>query len=248
LKDKVLYIELTPKEFKERLSRAPIAYLPLGTLEWHGHHMPLGADGLISSGFFIELAKKAGGIVLPMLFLGPDNAKTVDGKEYYGMDIQSYPSQHPQQLLGSAYWVKKSFFKQILAEVLKQLKRAGFRIVVAHGHGPSTMAFYQISKKWKEEIDLALYTCWRDNESDGLGIQTDHAAANETSLMMALRPELVKIQNLPADKDEIPLGLDGKDPREFASSEVGKKIISLHVERMAGILKVALEKINLENQ
>ena len=248
MSEKVLYIELTPQEFKERLSQAPIAYLPLGTLEWHGYHMPLGADGLISSGFFIELAKKIGGIVLPMLFLGPDNSKTVDGKEYYGMDIQSYPLQHPQQLLGSAYCVKKSFFKQVLAEILKQLKRAGFKIVVAHGHSPSTMAFYQSSKKWREEFDLELFTCWRDNESDGLGIQTDHAAANETSLMMGLRPELVKIENLPRDMDEKPLGLLGKDPRKFASSEEGKKIISLHVERMAEILKERLDQINLKDQ
>ena len=244
MNEKVLYTELTPQEFKERLAKAPIAYLPLGTLEWHGYHMPLGADGLISSGFFIELAKKVGGIVLPMLFLGPDNSKTVDGKAYYGMDIQSYPSQHPQQLLGSAYWVKKSFFKQILADILKQLKRVGFKIVVAHGHGPSTMAFYQSSKKWKEELELELYTCWRNDESDGMGIQTDHAAANETSLMMAINPELVKIENLPQDRNEKPLGLDGKDPREFASFEEGKKIISLQVERMAELLKGALEKVS----
>ncbi len=246
MNEKVLYIELTPQEFKERLAKAPIAYLPLGTLEWHGKHMPLGTDGLISSGFFIELAKKVGGIVLPMLFLGPDNSRTVDGKEYYGMDIESYHPQHPQQLLGSAYWVKKNFFKQILAEILKQLKRAGFKIVVAHGHSPSTMAFYQSSKKWGKEFDLKLFTCWRNNESDGLGIQTDHAAANETSLMMAIKPALVKIENLPKDMNEKPLGLDGKDPREFASSEEGNKIISLQVERMAKLLKEKLAQINQE--
>jgi len=41
----VFYSELTPQEFRERLAQAPIAYLPLGTLEWHGEHLPLGADG-----------------------------------------------------------------------------------------------------------------------------------------------------------------------------------------------------------
>ncbi|TFG23656.1 MAG: creatininase family protein, partial [Promethearchaeota archaeon] len=237
-------VELTPEEFKERLSKVPIAYLPLGTLEWHGRHMPLGADGLISSGFFMELAKKVGGIVLPMLFIGPDKSRDVDGKEYYGMDIHSYPEHHPQKLLGSAYWVNKRLFREVLEEILKQLKRAGFKIVVAHGHGPSTMAFYSGIKKWKGELGLDLFTCWRDKESDGLGIQTDHAAANETSLMMALRPDLVKIENLPKDKDVKPLGLMGKDPREFASSEEGKRIISLQIDRIAEILKETLNKIN----
>lgn len=42
--EKVLYEELCPAEFQERLQACPVAYLPLGTLEWHGPHLPLGAD------------------------------------------------------------------------------------------------------------------------------------------------------------------------------------------------------------
>ena len=77
----VLYERLTPSEFQDRLKKAPIAYLPLGTLEWHGAHLPLGSDSLQSQAFFIKLARLAGGIVLPPLFLGPDEAKEIDGLE-----------------------------------------------------------------------------------------------------------------------------------------------------------------------
>lgn len=42
----VEYALLTPGDFRTRLAEAPIAYLPLGTLEWHGEHLPLGSDGL----------------------------------------------------------------------------------------------------------------------------------------------------------------------------------------------------------
>ena len=63
--EKMLYLESTPKEFRERIPQAPVAYLPLGTLKWHGEHLPLGADGLQSQGFLVELAKRCGGIVLP---------------------------------------------------------------------------------------------------------------------------------------------------------------------------------------
>ena len=70
--EKVLYEELCPEEFKERLKECPIAYLPLGTLEWHGPHLPLGADGIQPLGLFVRVAEKIGGIVLPTLFLGPD--------------------------------------------------------------------------------------------------------------------------------------------------------------------------------
>ncbi len=50
--EKVLYQELTPAEFTARLEKCPVAYLPLGTLEWHSYHLPLGSDGLQSLGFF----------------------------------------------------------------------------------------------------------------------------------------------------------------------------------------------------
>lgn len=67
--EKVLYEELFPDEFAERIKKMPVAFLPLGTLEWHGPHMPLGADGIQSKELFIELAGKMGGVVLPMLFV-----------------------------------------------------------------------------------------------------------------------------------------------------------------------------------
>ena len=70
--DELLYAALTPRKLARRMADAPIAYLPLGTLEWHGEHLPLGSDGLQSQGFFKELAREAGGVVLPMLFVGPD--------------------------------------------------------------------------------------------------------------------------------------------------------------------------------
>ncbi|MBC8228655.1 creatininase family protein [bacterium] len=240
---KVLYAELTPKEFREKIAQTPIAYLPLGTLEWHGEHLPIGADGLQSQGFFIELAKEVGGIVLPMLFLGPDRKEVVDEKDYYGMDIYGFRDSSPQQLDGSAYWVEESLFRQLIESTLYLLKRAGFKIVVAHGHGPSTGHFKNWSKELGEKLGMKLFVVWRQDESDGLGIQTDHAAANETSLLMALRPELVQMENLPEDLDVWPVAVGGKDPRIYASGEQGKKAIAMQVERMADILRKALNEI-----
>ena len=241
--ERSLYEELTPKEFRSRLAKAPIAYLPLGPLEWHGEHLPLGSDGLQSRGFFVELARHVGGVVLPMLFLGPDSAESVQGKEFYGMDSHGFPKGKPQQLAGSAYWVSDDLLKQILEAILKQLKRAGFRIVVAHGHGPSTSLFRDHMEEWSQLFDLELFICWREDEADGLGIQTDHAAANETSLVMALRPELVQMDNLSQEPEEWPVAVVGKDPRQYASLELGRKAIDLQMQRMKTILNEALSRM-----
>jgi creatinine amidohydrolase len=236
----VLYAELTPREFRKRIAAAPIAYLPLGTLEWHGEHLPLGADGIQSQGFFIELARRAGGIVLPMLSVGPDFRFEHEGRPYYGMDYYSFPGGPPQQLTGSAYWVDQEFFEGLLDRIVRQLVRAGFRIIVGHGHGPSTSAFLGKKIEWETEFGIRVLTCWREDESDGLGIQTDHAAANETSLVMALRPDLVAMENLDPDPTVAPLGIGGDDPRTEASPERGHQAIAMQLDRMARILKEAL--------
>ena len=238
---KVLYSELTPAEFRQRLAEAPIAYLPLGTLEWHGEHLPLGSDGLQSQGFFMHLARKAGGIVLPMLFVGPDLTEATPERVYYGMDVVGFPKGSPQQLDGSAYWVDETLFQRLLEAILSQLQRAGFKIVVAHGHGPSTNFFQKHSQEWGEKFGLKLFMCWSEEIPEKLGVQNDHAAANETSLVMALHPALVKMDNLPADLQQWPMAIMGEDPRLHASPEVGKEIIRVNVERMERLLKEALE-------
>lgn len=163
--NKTLYEELTPKEFNERIKSAPIAYLPLGTLEWHGEHLPLGSDGIQSQGFFKRLASKVGGVVLPMLFLGPDRMEVDNEHELYGMDIcyaksEEYNYYESQQLIGSAYWVSDDTFKAVLEAVLKQIARAGFKIVVAHGHGPSTMIFSKFKEEWNRKYGLISFDCW----------------------------------------------------------------------------------------
>ena len=247
--DKVLYAELTPQEFRERIAAAPIAYLPLGTLEWHGEHLPLGADGLQSQGFFKYLAREVGGIVLPMLFVGPDRMQEEGGGELYGMDICHTGTEERryenQQLAGSAYWVPEETFGVILDAIMKQLRRAGFRIVVGHGHGPSTSFFRKRSSQWEEKLGVACFHCWgSEHDKEGLGIQVDHAAGNETSLVMALRPELVRMERLPADPDRWPLAVGGEDPRTVASPERGRKAIALQTERMAKILREALSGLS----
>lgn len=173
----------------------------------------------------------------------------VDGKELYGMDTlgESRPEgkrYKNQQLAGSAYWVPEETFRTIIEATLKQLRRAGFRIVVAHGHGPSTGFFQKNAAQWKEKFGLETFVCWGgEYDRQGMGIQVDHAAMNETSLVMALRPELVRMDRLAQDPNSWPVGIGGKDPRKFAGAKLGHEIIKLQTERMAKILRRALAEV-----
>ena len=157
------------------------------------------------------------------------------------MDIYGYSEEEPKQLPGSAYWIPEELFHELLGGILRQLARAGFRVVVAHGHGPSTGHLLKHRDAWEKELGLKLFACWDDaGDEKGLGIQTDHAAANETSLMMALHPEWVEMENLDPDPNVWPLAVGGRDPRTEASPEKGREAIRIHVRRMAEILRKAL--------
>lgn len=235
----VLYERLTPSEFQKRLKKAPIAYLPLGTLEWHSWHLPLGSDFLQSQIFFMNLAQLVGGVVLPPLFLGPDEVKKVDGFEYYGMDIFGFSPKAPQQLAGSAYWIPSDLFLMLFEAVLKQIRRAGFKILVAHGHGPSVNLVIKNSRKLGKKFGLTILTLRRSKgkRNPDMEFQCDHAAMNETSIMMALHPDLVHMEKLSKDRERRPLATIGKDPRTHASARHGGKIVQFNLDRMESILK-----------
>ena len=53
----VFYKDLQPAQLLEKITNCPIAYLPIGTLEWHGRHMPLGTDMLIPETVFAKVAE-----------------------------------------------------------------------------------------------------------------------------------------------------------------------------------------------
>jgi hypothetical protein len=91
---------------------------------------------------------------------------------------------------------------------------------------------------------LQLFVCWNEtlgNAADRL--QTDHAAANETSLMMALHPNLVCIENLPQELSIWPTAIQGRDPRIFASQEAGQEILTKNLEWMASILQAVKARL-----
>lgn len=245
MSEETLYERLTPAALEARIKAAPVAYLPLGTLEWHGPHLPLGSDHLQSQGFFVQLARRAGGVVLPPLFLGPDTVKVYDGAEYYGMDVHQKAYPNPVRLKGSAYWVPDKLFVDILDAVLRQLRRAGFRVVVAHGHGPSTDQVIKNREALEKKYGLKILTVWRsgDDRDQDTEFQSDHAAANETSIMMALHPALVHMEHLPRDPAEQPLATIGKDPRTHASPAHGQRIIAAHLDRMEALLKQQLAQL-----
>jgi len=230
----VHYASLLPHEFRTRMAICPIGYLPMGTLEWHGEHGALGTDALISSGLFTRVAQQFGGIVFPPLFLGPDRIRReTDGTVLQGMDYADTTTP-PRQLDGNCYWLPTGLFQLILENIVVQAQRAGFKALVADGHGPSRLVWDAWSTTWQTQHGIRLISVLRD-VAPGWQSQVDHAAYNETSIMQALHPELVDLTQLPADRQIHPQGVSGRDPRD-ATPAYGDDCLNASAELLIATL------------
>lgn len=240
----VFYEDLSPEEFTRRISDCPVGYLPLGTIEWHCHHLPLGVDCIISRELFRQAAELIGGIVFPALFLGTDRHLEKDGTEYNGMDLyEPYlrcPPYPVQQFPGSCYWVDDETYKQILRSVFRQAARAGFKILMGKGHGPNMDIFMSMADEARNNYGLILLT--PEIGSPKYHLTGDHAARGETSAVMYFRPELVHMDRLSEDPDCFPPGVSGYDPRYYASPEYTESMLPDVLTHIRSLIKESLKK------
>ena len=70
MSEEVRFGYLRPKDMIKRREECPIAYIPLGILEWHGFHNPLGVDSFTSEHLAVLCAKTGGGLAMPPLHWG----------------------------------------------------------------------------------------------------------------------------------------------------------------------------------
>ncbi|GEM_PF-2021343 len=68
--DEVRFDRMVPPMVVARRNECSLAYLGVGTLEWHGPHMPFGTDFLTVAHIGEESARRFGGVVFPPIYYG----------------------------------------------------------------------------------------------------------------------------------------------------------------------------------
>ena len=58
---KVKYEEMTAEEVQAALEERPLVYVPIGSLEYHGSHLPVGLDTLPAHRFCLAAAERTAG-------------------------------------------------------------------------------------------------------------------------------------------------------------------------------------------
>jgi creatinine amidohydrolase len=200
--------ELFPDEIAAALARAPILVLPLGTIEWHSHHLPLGLDGLVAADICGAIAEACDGVSGPVSYWG------IGGVPY------PYTLKLPIELV-----------EPVLSALFEQFGAMGFRVILAFAGHFGVDQTLAIKRAAVDVMDRSPVTVLPLTEYDLVSdmYTGDHAGPGETSLMWAVSDGLVRIRELdPAIALD---GVIGEDPRLHASKELGVKLKTAIVER-----------------
>lgn len=222
--------ELTSAEFAQKIGPDAVVLLPVGALEEHGPHLPLGADMMQPMHAIEAVARRTGAYIAPPI--------------PYGVvpTTRPYPGT-----VGVGFDSLRAFVRDVLLD----LERNGVRrVLIVSGHAASEhMAALRVAAK--EVVDrgamritvLSDYDIiydWKD-----LPPNEGHAGMLETSRILAQRPELVK-GTAPAGRNEIPRHAILADARPYwpgvtgdpskATRELGEQLDGMVIEELVRLV------------
>jgi creatinine amidohydrolase len=202
---KIRFETMLPDELLAERDRSGIAYLPVGSMEWHGPHMAMGMDTLNAYAVAQGAAQQTGGVVLPPLYIGTETPRSPQVLQKLGFTGEEHivGMDFPKNSVKSFYWPKE-LFEQILRCQAQMLCDMGFcHIVLLNGHGADQQV--EILARIARELTCstqktvqALFALF-----DDCGVGVGHAGLVETAIMQYLCPQGVELGRLPSRPQKI---------------------------------------------
>jgi len=237
--------ELTSPQFAKAVELSGgVCVIPLGIIEKHGPHLPLGTDLFESREAAAAAAKKEYAIVYPPYFVG-----------------QIFEAKHQP---GAIAYSNELMWK-MLEETCRELSRNGLKkIILVNGHGGNSnflQYFCQSQLASEKDYTVVLFqeasnpVYKQEIESLKKAKLDGHAGEEETSMMYFIRPDLVDMQAVNnesgADQkrlDSLPFGYTGiwwyaKYPNHYASDiaqpnkRLGELLIAGWSDQIAELIK-----------
>jgi len=241
------WLTLTSEELEKVIQQNLPAILPLGSIEKHGQHLPVGTDSLIGYKVACLAAKRESVIVMPPLH---------------------YTSVSVTHTFPGGISIRADLLLKLLENICDEIYRNGIKkIIIFNAHGGNislVKTFARYSLEMHKPYLLFLVEPWalmekeikKVKESKNIG----HACEIETSLMLYLYSNLVKKDKIrrarpplkfdikPAQietewKVTLPDGFIG-DPSK-ASKEKGEKLIKAWVDNFADLIS-RIKKVKVQ--
>ncbi len=167
--------ELSWIDVAAHLARDPRLLIPVGALEQHGPHLPLGTNVLIARRFAADLSREFGILRAPTV--------------HYGVNVKT-----DRAFAGTASLTPKTLHRA-LNELLAAWESHGVRefiVLTAHRHEPHMDALATLITR---RARVRVLQIWDVDVSDLLTQQDAvlHAGEAETSVMLYLYPGLVRM-------------------------------------------------------
>ena len=243
----MLWTELTSERMPEAIAKAEgVCLLPMGCLERHGPHLPLGTDQIVVDEVARRAAEREPAVVFPGYYFG-----------------QIAEARH----CSGAFSLPHDLLLRLLCAVLDEIARNGFsKIIIVSGHGGnSSLIGFALGSLRQERHDYCAYSvppAYRFTEEERKKFdqmrKTDgrHAGETETSSVLYLRPELVHLEDIkdpdawrPQGRQDAlggvgsPFGWYAQYPTHYAGDarparpELGEFLIGVQVRHLAEAIR-----------
>ena len=169
----VRFYYMIPAQVVRRRTMCPVAYLPVGALEWHGSHLPFGTDCMTVEHIAVQAATKAGGVVFPPVAYGDVRYRLQETRPEWRRRFAEEMKLDPKRAATFGYGTEEPAgyrkdakadvpslplsnaeqtrdFIQHLCRVMTEIYLYGFRgIVLLPGHGPTTSPCLEAVKAFR---------------------------------------------------------------------------------------------------
>jgi creatinine amidohydrolase len=228
------YGALTSEDIEGFKKTKTIVFIPVGSVEAHGAHLPLLTDFYQAYNICIELAKKFKGVVAPPIYYGNCSS------------TRNFPG---------TISIKTSTLQSLMHDILSEFIRNGFmKFVVLTGHAGSAhmQAIAEACKDIVGEHDVQVmmlsdYDIAYELRGKKFPETDGHGGLIETSRMLAIKPELVRPDKARTGKNRIPRFMVIRNPEKYwdgftgepqnASAELGKEIDRYIIDNLVALIK-----------
>jgi creatinine amidohydrolase len=239
--EEVRYHMLRPGQIVARRKACPVAYVPIGTIEWHGVHNPPGTDTLQAEGMAILCAQKGGGLAFPPLYYGESRLEALMEANAGDRDLIAQEMELPPENFNPEHFPftpteQAVNYHKLLVHILAEVETLGFKVgVLVAGHYPlidhARAACLQFNQGKRGRSDTMLAWAFVDYllVRDQYDCAGDHAGGWETSHMFTLHPRTVDLSLLPPKGEKL-IGAGGRLAPQDATAEFGRETLEAAAE------------------